>query len=51
MQGLASDWRSYAVPVKDVEELTNLKFFTALPEAVAAELRSRKPERKVAEGR
>jgi endonuclease G len=30
------DWRSYAVPVKDVEALTGYSFFSALPRTVAA---------------
>jgi endonuclease G len=43
-QGLSTDWRSYAVPVADVERLTGYRFFTHLAPGVARELRSRKPE-------
>jgi endonuclease G len=44
MQGLNADWRTYAVPVRDVEELTGLSFFTNLTADVAEQLRARKPE-------
>ena len=40
----ARDWRDFAVPVKDVEELTGYKFFTNLNAGVADQLRTRKPE-------
>jgi endonuclease G len=44
VQGLDTDWRSFAVPAKDVEELTGFSFFSNLPPAVAEDLRARKPE-------
>jgi hypothetical protein len=44
MQGLDRDWRTYAVSVRDVEELTGFRFFTALPADLAEQLRVRKPE-------
>jgi hypothetical protein len=44
VEGLDSDWRSHAVPVREVEKLTGYTFFTNLPAAVAEDLRSRKPE-------
>ena len=43
-EGLDGDWRSHAVPVKDVEKLTGYSFFDKLPRDVAEELKSRKPE-------
>jgi hypothetical protein len=43
-QGLDTDWRSFAVPVQDVEKLTGFTSFGALPPAVAEDLRARKPE-------
>src|SRR5262249_40619582 len=43
-QGVSGDWRGYAVPVKDVEQLTGYSFFGSLPKDVAEELRSRKPQ-------
>jgi hypothetical protein len=44
LQGVDADWRTYAVTVRDVEELTGLSFFSNLPADVAEQLRSRKPE-------
>jgi endonuclease G len=44
VQGLSTDWRSFAVPVQDVEKLTGYTFFDRLPRDVADELRTRKPE-------
>jgi endonuclease G len=49
-QGLAHDWRDFAVPVKDVETLTGFKFFTTLPAVVAKDLRERKPETRAKKG-
>lgn len=42
------DWRDFAVPVKDVEELTGYNFFTNLPPDLAKDLRTRKPETRAA---
>jgi hypothetical protein len=44
MQGLNPDWRSYAVRVRDVEELTGFTFFSNLPTEVAEQLRTRQPQ-------
>jgi endonuclease G len=44
LQGLSHDWRTYAVPVKDVEKLTGFTFFGNVPPKVAEQLRSRKPQ-------
>jgi hypothetical protein len=43
-QGVSTDWRSYAVPVAEVEKLTGYTFFTSLPRALAEDLRTRKPQ-------
>jgi endonuclease G len=43
-QGLAQDWREYAVPVSEVEKLTGFTFFGRLHRDVAEDLRSRKPQ-------
>jgi hypothetical protein len=43
-QGLDADWRTFAVPARDVEKLTCYTFFGSLPAAVAEELRARKAE-------
>jgi hypothetical protein len=43
-QGISPDWRSYAVSVKDVEDLTGLTFFSNLPAEVARELKARPPQ-------
>jgi endonuclease G len=44
LQGLDHDWRTYAVSVRDVEELTGYTFFDKLPSDLAAQLQTRKPE-------
>jgi hypothetical protein len=40
-QGLDTNWRNYAVAVKDVEKLTGYAFFSRLPAGVAGELKAR----------
>jgi endonuclease G len=44
VQGHERDWRSYAVTVRDVEELTGFTFFSRLPPEVAKKLKSSKRE-------
>jgi endonuclease G len=42
---LNSDWRQYSVTVQDVEDLTGYRFFSALPDDVARELKAREDVR------
>jgi len=44
VQGLGTDWREHAVPVREVERLTGYTFFDRLPRDVGEDLRSRKPQ-------
>jgi endonuclease G len=41
---LNPDWRKYSVSVQDVEDLTGYRFFSALPNDVAEELKARKED-------
>ena len=50
MQGLGPEWRTYAVRVQDVEELTGFRFFSALEPAVAEELSNQARQRGPARG-
>jgi endonuclease G len=44
IQAIETDWRDYAVTVREVEKLTGFNFFSALPADVAKELKDRKSQ-------